>query len=115
MRALKCEGGLRRGRGITESTLAKWINAIPHCVPICNSLEKFSGVLACKSDQHVELRDSRQKTDLRHLEKLVKWFEEHPPLQDRPKDQLVSLATGLIADGRVNCDKAVEVQPAVTA
>lgn len=109
MRALKCEGGLTRGRGITDSTLSKWIDAVPHCVPMCNSLETFCSISSCKSEQHVEMRDSRQKTDLKHLTKFLEWFEEHPPLQDRPPGQLVSLSTGLIADDSVNCDNALEV------
>ena len=31
MRAMKVSGGLTRGRGITESTLAKWVRALPLC------------------------------------------------------------------------------------
>ncbi|KAE8743752.1 hypothetical protein FOCC_FOCC009627 [Frankliniella occidentalis] len=109
MRAIKSEGGLTRGRGITESVLAKWIDGIPHCIPICNALESFCSIRSCKSEQHVELRDSRMERDLVDLGKFAEWFETHPPFQERPHDQLVSLSTGLIADKTVNCDSALEI------
>jgi len=35
MRMLKVSGGLTYGRGIIDSTLTKWIHALPKCV-LCN-------------------------------------------------------------------------------
>ena len=39
----------------------------------------------------------------------IEWLEAHPPFQSRPTTMLVSLSTGLIADGSVNCDDALRV------
>ena len=38
MRSMKTSGVLTRGRGITESTLARWVLAIPLYAPMCNDL-----------------------------------------------------------------------------
>jgi len=40
MRMLKTSGGMTHGRGITDSTLTKWVHALPHCLPLCDALEK---------------------------------------------------------------------------
>ena len=48
---LKSNGGMIRGRGITDSTLTKWVHSFPKCIPICDSLEKFSGVHCTTSEQ----------------------------------------------------------------
>ena len=39
MRMLKTSGGMTHGRGITDSTLTKWVNALPQCVPLCDALD----------------------------------------------------------------------------
>ncbi|ELT96415.1 hypothetical protein CAPTEDRAFT_203052 [Capitella teleta] len=35
MRLLKISGGMTRGRGITDSSLAMLVHAFPYCIPIC--------------------------------------------------------------------------------
>ena len=52
MRMLKTSGGMTHGRGITDSTLTKWVHALPYCVPVCDALEKFTGVHSTTSEQH---------------------------------------------------------------
>jgi hypothetical protein len=39
MRSMKCAGGLTQGRGITDSTLARWIMAMPSAKDISEQLE----------------------------------------------------------------------------
>ena len=56
MRNLKAPGGCAHGRGLSGSTHAKFVHAIPKCVPICNALEDFCGVQSYSSDQHRDLR-----------------------------------------------------------
>ena len=51
MRQLKTSREITRGRGLTDSTLAKWVFALPHCVPICDELEQFTGVNTGTSEQ----------------------------------------------------------------
>ena len=49
-------GGMTRGRGITESTLARWVHPLPQCVPICEALESFASVHSGTSVQRVSQR-----------------------------------------------------------
>lgn len=44
MRSIKSSGGLTRGRGITDSVLAKWVGGSPGATAICSSLEECAGV-----------------------------------------------------------------------
>ena len=39
MRMLKTSGGMTHGRGITDSTLITWVQALPQCVPVCEVME----------------------------------------------------------------------------
>ena len=55
MRMLKFNGGMTRGRGIMDSTLTKLVHSLPKCIPICDSLEKFSGVHRTTSEQQKSL------------------------------------------------------------
>ena len=57
MRAMKVSGGLTRGRGITESTLAKWVCALPLCIPLCTAVEEFAGSHTESSEQHSKASD----------------------------------------------------------
>ncbi|KAJ8868211.1 hypothetical protein PR048_032020 [Dryococelus australis] len=54
MRVLKTKGGLTRGRGIIESTLAYFVAAFLVCMKLCNALEELSGTKA-GSSEHYEL------------------------------------------------------------
>ena len=57
MKMMKIQGGLTRGRGITQSTLVYFISALPPCIPIMEALEKLSGVYAASSEQHEKHKD----------------------------------------------------------
>ena len=39
MRCFKARGGCTRGRGVTDSTLAYFVGALPHCNPMFEALE----------------------------------------------------------------------------
>ena len=105
MRLIKTEDGLTQGRGITDSrpTLAHWIHALPHCVPICDYVEKFTGIHISSSEQHKDLRPSSQYRDFKD------WFSSNSPLSYTEKDGLVSLSTSEVAAHSVNCDKAYTI------
>ena len=107
MRSLKSSGELSNGRGVTESTLARWVLTIPLCMHVSNALESFCGVTSSNSEQHVELRDSRQVRDDKDLHQFTKWLEAHSPFPDRHADQLIAQGSGLIADRSI--DKAVDI------
>ena len=109
MRMLKAGGGMTHGRGITDSTLTKWVHAMPHCLPVCNALEKFAGVHACTSEQHRDLRQSTQRADTKDYNVFCQWLETHPPFAGYQTDRLVSISTGVVADKSINADDALQI------
>ena len=109
MRMLKTSGGMTHGRGISDSTLTKWVHALPHCVPLCDALEKFTGVHTVTSEQHKDLRTSTQAKYKKDYDAFVQWLQAHPPFAGYQPDRLVSISTGVVADASVNCDNAVQI------
>ena len=63
MRLLKTSGGMTHGRGITDSTLTRWVHSLPPCVPICDALETFTSVNSGTSEQHKDLSPASQSMD----------------------------------------------------
>ena len=43
MRSIKSSGGLKRGRGITESTLQLWLRSMHSCVDIQRAMWELTG------------------------------------------------------------------------
>ena len=109
MRAIKTSGGLTGRRGLYDSTVARWIKSLPLTIPLCNNLDNFAGVSHEPSEQHKELRTSRQIRDNHDADCFIEWLEARPTFQSRPTTMLVSLSTGLVPDGSVNCDDALRV------
>ncbi|KAL8625264.1 hypothetical protein ACOMHN_030022 [Nucella lapillus] len=109
MRMLKVSGGLAHGRGITHSTLSKWVHVIPRCVPICNSLEDFCGVHTQTSDQHNDLRACSTKQDAKDYGIFLNWLQLHSPFSYTAEDTLVSISTGILADKSANADQAYTI------
>ena len=107
MRMLKTSGGMTHGRGITDSTLTKWVHA--QCVPVCDALEKFTGVHSDTSEQHKHLRSSTQARDKKDNDVFVQWLQAHPSFAGYQSDRLVSIATGVVADTSANCDNVVQI------
>lgn len=108
MRRMKTSGGLTHGRGITDSTLSRWISGMPQCLQVSEALENFSGVITVASEQHVELRSSRIERDQQDLCKLIDWLEIRNPF-DPDIEGLMSISSGVVANSDVNCDKAAEI------
>jgi hypothetical protein len=106
MRLLKTSGGMARGRGITDSTLAKWVHAIPRCIPICDALEIFTGVRSHTSEQHVDLRASNTARDSKDYETLLHWLKLHSPFSYGEHKALVCVASGVVAGKCVNAEEA---------
>lgn len=61
MRSMKVTGELTRGRGILPSTIASWIRSMPASTKIVEAIEEFGDVKGIASEQHMELRESRQR------------------------------------------------------
>lgn len=51
MRPLKSQGGLTRGRGITETSLAHYIHSFPGCLKLCNAMEELCKMTSSTSEQ----------------------------------------------------------------
>ena len=108
MHSLKTTGGLTRGRGISPSTIAKWVHSMPATCRIVDARETFSGVANTTSEQHVDLRESRQRRNLADMTTLKGWLTIHNPF-DRTSPLLASLSSGVVANEAVNCDNALSV------
>ena len=107
MRTMKTSGGLTHGRGITDSVLSRWILGMPASCETCSKVEEFCGLRSSYSEQHIELRSSRIMRDNKDTEKFRKWFLSHPPFSENK--EIMSIATGMIGDGNVNCYKSYEI------
>lgn len=108
MRPMKSVGGLTHGRGITESTLSKWVFGTPHFLKIQEAIEEFLGTAITFTEQHVEIRESRRNRDHNDLEKFTNWLRDHNPFT-KLSGELVSLSCGYVSDDSVNCDQAYEI------
>lgn len=109
MRQLKAPGGLAHGRGLTDSTQAKFVHVIPRCVPICNEVEKFCGVHACSSEQHTDLRATTTARDSMHFTTLYNWLRNHNPFSYCSVNGLVCISSGVVAESSANADNAYNI------
>ena len=111
MRMIKSRGGLANGRGVTASTQAKFVHIIPRTVPICDSLELFSGVHSSTNDQHKDIRPSSTARDGLHYKRFLDYIAQHSPFIHRGehKDRLFCVSTGIVAPAMANADRAVEL------
>jgi hypothetical protein len=107
MRAMKTQGGVTRGRGLTDSVLNRWTQTMPACVELSSKFEEYCGIRTATSDQHVELRDARQVRDVADLDKFTTWFDGRFPFSGH-RSELISLSNGVIGDDNINCDSALE-------
>lgn len=107
MRSMKTIGGLTHGRGITDSTLNKWIQGLPAAHDVCENLEKYCGVYMENSEQHVDARLSWISRDNNDLNILLKWFSSHPPFLEL--NEIISISTGVVGDTTINWHNAYEI------
>ena len=108
MRSLKTSGGLTRGRGISSSTIAKWVHSMPAASRVIDAMETFGGVACITSEHHVDLRESDLKRDHADTATFITSLDLHHPFQ-RASPLLASLASGVVASRAVNCDDALSV------
>ena len=94
MRILKTSGGMTHGHGITDSTLAKWVHALPRCVPVCDALERLCSVRTATSEQHEDLCSSTKAKCNRDHGVFQKWLKIHQPFTGYQPDHFVSCYCG---------------------
>lgn len=107
MRSLKSSGGLSHGRGISDSTLTKWILTMPIVTTVSQQIEDLCGLSFRTCEQHTDARDSRIIRDNKDVHKLVDWFKSHDPFT--VSEFVISISTGILGDETINCHKAFEI------
>ena len=60
------------------------------------------------SEQHRDVQASRRKENSRNLHNFIDFFDIHNPFK-APANELVNIATGVIASEEVNADSAVDI------
>jgi len=111
MKALKSNGGLTRGRGMTESVRTMWLKTMHKFASIHTALNSFLNDEAeDNSTGHTEMGKSRINRDSKDLQKIIEWFKGHNPF-DTSDIRLCSLSTGVAAsaEDNINCDQAEEI------
>src|SRR6218665_507807 len=98
MRPFKSSGGMTRGRGITNSTLTKWIHLFPQCIYIYQGLEKFANIHTSPSEQHKDFRLSSQTRDHKDFETLLQWLKAHSSFTFSNQRSVFVISTGMVAD-----------------
>lgn len=107
MKCVKGQGGLTRGRGMTESVRSVWVSTMHHCAAVHLALLTVTG-LHFTSQDHVDVSPSRAARDCCDMQKLLDWIESHDPFS-MPDERLYSLSTGVVASDDVTCDMAEEI------
>ncbi|XP_044579087.1 uncharacterized protein LOC123261518 [Cotesia glomerata] len=107
MKAMKTDGGIARGRSTKESVISKWVYSMHAMNTVCDKLEDIANVRMDTTEQHVDASDSRVKKDARDIRRLLEWFSTHDPFPEVNK--IVSIASGVVGDDKINCYKAREV------
>ena len=107
MRSMKSNGGLTRGRGLTDSVLTKWILGMPIMQKVSETIEDFVGVASSSTEQHIDARPTRQARDNADVQKLQQWFQNHEPFS--ALNNTVSLSTGIVGGNEIDCYNAQSI------
>ena len=105
----KLASGLTRERHICEGTVARFVGSLPYFIPICDFLEKFSGVYSSSSTQHKDLRPANKKQYINDVEKFNSWLSMHSFFAYKNTSGLVCITNGLIVDPLFNCDQTYDL------
>lgn len=80
---------------------------MPAHAELIHHFEDFCGTVFTSSEQHIDLRKSRQLRGNQDVEKLREWLKIHSPLSENP--ELMSKGTGVVVNNMTNCDEAVRI------
>ncbi|KAJ8892592.1 hypothetical protein PR048_005173 [Dryococelus australis] len=93
IRSIKSTRGLTHGHGVSPATRSTRIHGVPIASRVVDSVEEFGGVLGASSEQHTDLRLSRQNRDRADINLFINWLHDHNPFQRFSAD-LVSFSSG---------------------
>lgn len=72
MRSMKTNGGLTRGRGMTELQRVTWLLSMPACAEVNNAMQDVTGTAFTTSEQHKESMHARIERDQKDIEELLR-------------------------------------------
>ena len=107
MRSTKTNGGLTRGRGLTEIQRVIWLFSMPFCADVSQAMNELTVVSCDISEQHNDTTPSRLKRDTNDTHTVLKMLKDLDPFGSDP--QLRVLVTGVYAHESVNADDAKTV------
>ena len=108
MRSMKTNGGMTRGRGMTETQRAIWLLYMPLCTDTNADMQDLTNTHYYTSGQHKENTNYRIQRDTKDTNTLVNYFQQRCPF-DEDNTSLRCIHTGVIADTNVNIDDGQEV------
>ncbi len=76
MRRIKTDGGLTKGKGMTEKKCLVWVLSMPVCASVNETMHRFSGVSYETSDQHKDVSAARQARDVSETVDLIDYLNE---------------------------------------
>ena len=113
MRSVKTTGGLTRGRGMTEMQRLVWVMSMPACADINNAMQSLTGTNFNTSEQHTstsgqhkDATKAMKERDYSDTTKIVDYLSQRSTFDTDPS--LRNIASGVVAEEGVNCDKAKE-------
>ena len=85
-----------------ESQRALWILSRPACSEINEAMQELTGTKYVSSEQHKECSDARRDRDCKDVGRLLDFLEDRNPFTE--DTELRSIASGVVADKKVNAD-----------
>ena len=114
MRSGKTQGGLIN---ITHNDAArtKWLLSSHIVANYSEALRDLTGITTGTwSEQHRDVQASRRKENSNHLRNFIDFFDTHNPFM-AAENQLINIATGVIASDDVNVDSAISIGEKIVA
>ena len=110
MKNLKSAGGITRRalRGaLMDAQRQQWILSMPTCAAMNRAMQVLTGVSHYTSEQHQEMGATRQKRDTDDTLLIAGYLQSKNPFCAH--DDLQNIATGEVADQKVNVEKAFNI------
>ena len=79
MRSLKTNGGLTRGRGMTEQQRLVWSLSMPACGEMNKTMQELTGVSYNSGEQNKDLTQARQACDWKDTKILLSYLHKRNP------------------------------------
>ena len=89
---------------MSETQRVVWLMFIPACADINNSMQNLTGTNFLTSEQHKDTTKARQERDQQDTNTIIRSLSKRSPFYS--ESSLRNIATGVVADDRVNCDKS---------